>query len=106
MAPAPQLLGVGAGEHVDDVIQPHAEVRGLLQPVDAGEEFLRGERAVKGLARGETVIAIAAIRLGKGLAEVLEQRGAAAAGAFRIVDHLPELRARDLALLLVGLSPR
>ena len=78
----------------------------LLLPdaIDAGEEFLRGQGAVVGLARGQAVVASAAVVVWELLAEVAQQVAARRQpSAFGVVDHLLQLLAGDLPLLGVGL---
>ena len=61
VAPLADFLRVRAGEHFDDVVQADAEAAFLADAIDAGEKFLRGERAVEGGARREAVVAGAAV---------------------------------------------
>ena len=64
---------------------------------------MRGHRAIKGLARIQAVVAAAAVGFGVGLAEIVEECGAAAGGQFRVAHHAVELRARMAALLGIRL---
>ena len=51
MPALPDRFRVGAGQHFDDVIEAEGEPALLRAREDAGEKFLRGDRAVEGLAR-------------------------------------------------------
>ena len=51
VAPAPDFLGVGPGQHLDDMIASDTEPALLADAENAGEEFLRGDGAVVGVAR-------------------------------------------------------
>ena len=53
-------------EDFDDVVQADAKTVFLADAINAGEKFLRGERAVKRGARGEAIVARAAIDRGSG----------------------------------------
>src|SRR6202000_1616481 len=64
MTPATDFFGVGTGQHLDDVVQAHAETAGLADAENAGEKFLCDERAVETFARFEAVVARAALRNG------------------------------------------
>src|SRR5690606_31622138 len=79
VAEAENLLGLLAHQHVDDM--PGAKA--LAGAVDRGEGLDRGVRAVPGLDRVAAGVAVAAAA-GMGLAEVLEDRLAAAVG--RLAD--------------------
>ena len=102
MAPPGDLFGVGADEDFDDVIQAHAEAAVLTDAENAGEEFLRDERAVVGLAGLGAVVAGGAVINREFLPEVGEEFDAAAAGALGVVDDLPKLGAGNVLLLFVG----
>src|SRR6266851_3050154 len=101
--PFADFFGVRAGEHFDDVIETEVEAGVLADAIDAGEKFVRGERAVVRGAGREAVVAAGAIGFGEGLAEIVEQRGAAAFGAFRVLGDLLQLFAGDLLFLEIGL---
>ena len=75
---------------------------GGVDAINAGEEFLRDECAVVGIARFEAVVAGSAIIDGKFLAEVGEQFRAAATGAFGVAHDLAELVAGDLLFMVIG----
>ncbi len=96
--PAADFVGVRAGQHLDDVVQADAEAASLADAIDAGEEFLRGQRAVEGGARREAIVAAAAVVRRERLAEIAQQFGPAAAGGFGVMDDLPQLLAGDLAV--------
>src|SRR5450432_1501297 len=81
VAPAADLVGVGAGEDLDHVVHPRAEPAGLPDAVNAGEKLLGGERAVVGGARLEAVVTGAAGGGWEFLPEVLQQFDPAAGGA-------------------------
>ncbi len=52
MAPFADRVGVGADEDLDDVIEPEGEAALLADAIDAGEQFLRVQRAVEGRRAG------------------------------------------------------
>ncbi len=39
MVPLADFFGIGAGEDLDDVVEADAEAGGVLDAVDAGEDF-------------------------------------------------------------------
>ena len=104
VTPFADFFRVRAGQHFDDVIQPDAETVRLADAIDAGEKFLRGQRAVERVARREAVVARPAAVGGKFFAEIGEQFPAAASRAFGVMDHLLQLFAGDLLLLRFGFS--
>ena len=81
-------------DHVGNAV-PLAPLR---EPRDAGQELLRLGGAVDRRARLEAVVAGIALA-GKDLAEVSQLHGAAAFAGFRVVQHLPQLLARDALLV-------
>jgi hypothetical protein len=87
-----RLVGRFAAQDVDDVHRTEA----LAGAVHAGEQLLRGERAIEGRRRIETGVAIAARR--GGLAEIGEQAHASALGALAQAEHRVELRRLDALL--------
>ena len=103
MPPFTDGLGVGSGEHLDDVVQPEAKAAPLANAIEAREEFLRCDRPVEGLLGVEAVVAAAAVFVGKRFAEVGEQRAAAAVARLGIVHHLLQQIPGNTLLLLVGL---
>src|SRR5690606_22157899 len=100
--PATDLVGVCAGEHFADVVEPDTKARGLPTAEHARQKLLRNQRAVEGLARLQAVVAIVAALAGKTLAEVVQQFAAAAAGAFGVARHDLQLATRDSLLLRIG----
>ena len=80
VAPLADGFGLGAGQHLDDLIHPELETALLPDTVDAREELLRRQRAVVGVARREAVVAPAAAFLANLLAEIPQQFAAPAAG--------------------------
>ena len=90
------LLGLLADQHVDDM----AGAEALAGAIDRGQRLDRGVGAVPGLDRREAGVAVAAVA-GMGLAEMGEDRLAAAAGGLADAEQRVELAALD-ALDLVG----
>src|SRR5437867_2115426 len=103
MAPPPDLVGVGPGQDLDDVVQTKVEVRSFPYPIYAREEFLGRNRAVESLARRKAIIASAAGFLFQSLAEIAEQITPSAGAALGVMNHLLQLSAGDFLFLLVGL---
>src|SRR5213075_193471 len=91
------LAGGLASQHVDYVHRAEA----LAGAIDAGEELLCRDRAIEGRRRIEADVAVAARR--DRLAEIAEQPGAAALGAFAKAEHRIELGRLDALLRLAGL---
>ncbi len=102
MAPAPDLLGLGSGQDLGQVVHPDAKAARLADPVDAGEELLGGHRAIEAFPRLEAVVAGPAVVQREALAEVAEQFAAPAGGAFGVVHDLPQLGPGHSAFMLVG----
>ena len=101
MIPFADFFRVRAGQDFDDVVQADAKTVFLADAIDAGEKFLRGERAVKSFARRKAIVARAAAVGGKFFAEIREQFTAAAARALGVMHHLLQLFARDLLFLRI-----
>ena len=57
MASLPDRLRVRAAQNIDDMVQPKSESAFRVDAMDAGEKFLRRNRAVERLARGEAIVA-------------------------------------------------
>src|SRR5262249_25567526 len=116
MLPFADAFGLGAAEDFHNMLDAHAEAAFLANAVDAGEKFLGGDGAVESLARGEAIVAggAAIFRWGETLSsrdligfngfraredsrptivlltEIIQQKRAAAGGAFGVVDDLLE----------------
>ncbi len=101
----PDRFSIRAGQHFDDVVEPESEAALLLHPKDAGEKFLRGDRAVESLARVEAIVAAVARFVRAFLREIAQEGGAPAFPGLRVVHHLAQLFARDPRFAL-ALSPR
>ena len=97
MAPPPDSVSIGPGQNFYYVVQAPRFGSLTLPKVDAGEEFLRGRRAVVSLARREAIVAGAAVLLPNCSPKYPSSR-AAAAGALGVNNHLLQLRAGDLLL--------
>ena len=102
MAAAADFIGVGPCQHLDHMIDSGAELAGSLNPINAGEEFLREHGAVVGFTWLQTIVACTAFVERKSFAEVGEQLASPAARAFGVVHCLAKLGARDLLLLSIG----
>src|ERR1051325_1234587 len=98
VSPLPHALGIGAGEHLDDLVDAKIKMAVLPDPVDARETLLGRHGPIVGFARSEAIIAAAAILFGESFAEILQQFAPAANGALGVVDHLLQLLAGDLPL--------
>ena len=85
------------------MVEADREAGLLADAVDAGQQLLRGDGAIERLARGEAVVARAAIVVGIGFGEIAQELGPSAHARLGVVDHLLELGARDLLFLLAGL---
>ena len=94
---------VGAGQHFDDVVEAESEAAFLLHAQDAGEKFLRRDRAVESLARVETVVAAVAGFVRPFLREIAQEGGAAAFAGLGVMHHLAQLLARDSRFALAFL---
>src|SRR5438105_7017822 len=102
MIPLDDVLSFGARQHFDNLINAKVNAALFAHAVDARKKFLPGQSSVIGLARSEAIVATATVGLAKVFAEVPQQTNATALGAFRKIDHLPELDCGDLPLLLIG----
>src|SRR5208282_2665814 len=71
--PAPDFVRVGTCQHFDNMTQTEAKAAFLPDAIDAGEKFLRGDRAVEGVARLEAIIAAAAVGRLESLSEIAQQ---------------------------------
>jgi hypothetical protein len=61
VTPFADFFRVRAGQNLDHMVQADAEALLLADAIDAGEKFLRGQRAVERGARRKAVVARAAI---------------------------------------------
>src|SRR5207237_656388 len=61
MPPFADFFRVGAGEHLDGMIQAEVEATLFTDAINTRQKFLRGERAVPGLAGRQAVVAPAAV---------------------------------------------
>ncbi len=88
-----------AGENLHDMVQADAKTVLFVDAVDTGEQFLRGQRAVKRGARGKAIVAGAAASSGKLFTEIGEQFTAPAIRTLGIVNHPLQLFAGNLLFL-------
>ncbi len=75
---AADALGVGAAQHIDDVLDAEA----LIHPVHAGQGLLCVHRSVEALGRVEANVAVAALGL-QALPEIAQQHPPPAGNALR-----------------------
>ena len=105
MRPASDLLGVGARQHIGNMLKPDAEARHLGDAQHAADELLALKRGVVTLAWFEAVVAaIAALTtllVGPVFAEIAEQLNASAFCAVGERRHAVELGARRPPRILV-----
>src|SRR5215831_7027436 len=101
MFPLAHLIGVGARQHLGDLIDAEINPALLAQTVHTRKKFLGFERAVIRFARSETVITGPAVMIAELLAEVTQQSHPAALCAFSQLDHLPQLLSGDIPLLWI-----
>src|SRR5439155_15768894 len=100
--PFAYAVAIGASQHFDNLVNAKIKATPFPNTIDTGKEFLRGKRAVVGLARGETVVARVAVWLSSRLSEITQQRRPATLAALGIMDNLLQLLARDFAFLWIG----
>src|SRR5579862_183382 len=101
MVPFADAFCFGAAQHFDHVLDADAKTAFFPNAIDARKKLLRGDGAVPGFARGEAVVARAAIA-GMFVAKVIQQESAPAGRRLGVMDNLLQLSAGDVALLWIG----